>query len=238
MVRHLEDVARARGRSVVVGESTWSHASGAEGAGEPGPEFARSVGFHLALGDIKRELRLPVAEERLAELEAEAAPHHSAYTLRSFVGPVPDDLLDGWATLTSTLMTEAPTGDLELEAETADPAVVREAEAMIAKQGRTKYNTVALDSGGDVVAFTDIAVTIHEPEGAYQWGTLVRHDARGHRLGMAVKIANLCLVQREQPGLERLITYNAEVNAHMVGVNDRLGFVPVARLGEFQKRLT
>jgi hypothetical protein len=55
---------------------------------------------------------------------------------------------------------------------------------------------------------------------------------------MAVKIANLCLVQREQPGLERLITYNAEVNAHMVGVNDRLGFVPVARLGEFQKRLT
>jgi hypothetical protein len=27
------------------------------------------------------------------------------------------------------------------------------------------------------------------------------------------------------------------VNPHMVAVNDRLGFVPVARLGEFQKRL-
>ncbi|WP_274378275.1 MULTISPECIES: hypothetical protein [unclassified Nocardioides] len=33
-----------------------------------------------------------------------------------------------------------------------------------------------------------------------------------------------------------MTTYNAEVNAHMVGVNERLGFVSVARLGEFQKR--
>lgn len=237
MIRFLEDVARERGRTLVVGETVWGPDAGLDGTGEPGPEFARSVGFDLALGDIKRELTLPVAEQRLAELEAEAAPHHTAYALRSWVGPVPDDLIEGWAALTSTLMTEAPTGDLEIEAETSDPAVVREAEAMIAKQGRTKYNTVALDPAGDVVAYSDIAVTIHEPDGAYQWGTLVRRDARGHRLGMAVKVANLRLMQQEQPDAKRLITYNAEVNGHMVAVNDRLGFVPVARLGEFQKRL-
>ncbi|MCW2766612.1 MAG: family N-acetyltransferase [Nocardioides sp.] len=237
MVRHLERVARERGRSVVGGETAWAHAAGADGSDEPGPEFARSVGFELALGDIKRELRLPVTEERLAALEAEAAPHHTAYTLRSWVGPVPDDLVEGWAALTSTLMTEAPTGDLEVEAEAIDTAVVREAEAMIAKQGRTKYNTVALDPAGEVVAYSDIAITIHEPDGAYQWGTLVRRDARGHRLGLAVKVANLRLMQREQPDVLRLITYNAEVNSHMVAVNDRLGFVPIARLGEFQKHL-
>ena len=32
-------------------------------------------------------------------------------------------------------------------------------------------------------------------------------------------------------------TYNAESNAHMIEVNERIGFVPVARLGEFQLRL-
>ena len=34
-----------------------------------------------------------------------------------------------------------------------------------------------------------------------------------------------------------MTTYDAEVNAHMVGVNERLAFVPVAPLGESQKRL-
>lgn len=237
MVRHLEQVARERGRSVLGGESTWAHDAGAAGTGEPGPEFARRLGYELALGDVKRELRLPVPPERLDELGARVAPHHAAYTLRSWVGPVPDELLDSWAALTSSLMTEAPTGDLEIEAETSDPAVVREAEAMIAKQGRTKYNTVALDGAGDVVAYTDIVVTIHEPDAAYQWGTLVRADARGHRLGLAVKVANLRLAQRERPDVTKLVTYNAEINAHMIGVNELLGFVPVARLGEFQKRL-
>jgi hypothetical protein len=63
----------------------------------------------------------------------------------------------------------------------------------------------------------------------------VRRSARGHRLGLALKVANLRLLQRERPDILSVTTYNAEVNAHMIGVNQRLGFRPVARLGEFQK---
>jgi RimJ/RimL family protein N-acetyltransferase len=148
---------------------------------------------------------------------------------------VPDELAEGWVRLTSTLGTEAPTGEMHREAETADVIVLREAEANQAKQGRTKYNTVALDPAGEVVAYTDVATTIHEPGKAYQWGTLVRQDARGHRLGLAVKVANLRLLQAQRPDIVLLTTYNAEVNAHMVAVNERLGFAPVARLGEFQR---
>ena len=237
MLAHLESVARERGRSILVGEAAWSYEAGAEGSGVPGAAFARVCGYELALGDVKRLLRLPVDDALLEELAADLAPHHAGYTLRSWTGPVPDDLLAGWARLVSSLAVEAPVGDLDLEAETADPAVVREVEAVIARQGRTKYNTVALDPCGEVVAYTDLATTVHEPGRAYQWGTLVRADARGHRLGLAVKVANLRLLQAEAPGVELLTTYNAEVNRHMIEVNERLGFRPVARLGEFQKRL-
>ena len=115
--------------------------------------------------------------------------------------------------------------------------MVREREAVLERQGRTKYNTVALDADGVVVAYTDLATTVHEPGRAYQWGTLVRRDHRGHRLGVAVKVANLRLLERERPDVRRVTTYNAEVNAHMIGVNEAIGFVPVARLGDFQKRL-
>jgi len=237
MLDRLEREAVERGRSLLNAEAVWGHPAGTEGAGEPGPEFARRRGFVLGLGDVKRRLALPVAQQLLDELAAEAARHHPSYTLRSWEGPVPHEIVEGWARLSGSLMTEAPTGGMEREPEHVDPAVVREAEALLVRQGRRKYNTAALDARGDVVAYTDIATTVHEPGKAYQWGTLVRADARGHRLGLAVKVANLRLLLEERPDLTELITYNAEVNAHMVGVNERLGFVPVARLGEFQKRL-
>ena len=237
MLAHLENAARERGRTILVGESAWPYADGPDGGAAPGPRFAAAHGFDLALGDVMRELRLPVADGVLDELAAEVAPYHREFELRSFVGPVPDELLDGWARLVSSLMTEAPVGDLAVEDETADPAIVRESEQLVELQGRRKYNTVALDASGALVAYTDLATTVHEPGRAYQWGTLVRRDARGHRLGLAVKLANLRLLQDERPDIELLTTYNAEVNTHMIGVNERLGFTPVARLGEFQKRL-
>lgn len=237
MLAHLEQVARDHGRSVLQAEASWPYDGDPEGVGEPGPSFAAASGFVLGLGDVKRVLRLPVADRLLDELADEAARHHAGYALRSWAGPVPDELAAGWARLTSILVTEAPTGEMARAPESAEVAVLREAEANLARQGRAKYNTVAFDPAGEVVAYSDIATTVHEPGRAYQWGTLVRPDARGHRLGLAVKVANLRLLQAERPDIRVVTTYNAEVNAQMVGVNERLGFVPVARLGEFQKRL-
>ncbi|WP_182524511.1 GNAT family N-acetyltransferase [Nocardioides dongkuii] len=237
MLARLEEVARGRGRTILGGETRYAYGAGAEGIGESGPEFARACGYVLGLGDVQRELRLPVDDALLDALAAEAAPHHAAYTLRSWVGPVPEELLQGWADLASTLMTEAPTGDLTLEPESASTAAVREDEAETAKKGRTKLHTVALAADGTVAAYTDLACTDHGSDRGYQWGTLVRRDHRGHRLGLAVKVANLRQLQQLRPSVRTLVTYNAEVNEHMVGVNDRLGYTPTARLGEFQKTL-
>ena len=142
--------ARARGRRVLTGLASWPYDAGSAGAGASGPEFARATGFDLALSEVQRELALPVAESVLAGLAATAAPAHAAYTLRSWSGPVPEELLQGWAEITSTLATEAPTGDLELEPEAVSTDAVREREATIARQGRTKYNTVALSAAGSL----------------------------------------------------------------------------------------
>jgi len=203
----------------------------------PGREFARVHGYELALGDIQRRLPLPAAESLLDELAAEAASHHAAYSLRSWVDDVPDKLVAEIAEMDAALMTEAPTGELHLEPQAADVEALREGEQLLRNQGRVKYSTVALDTDGHAAAYTDLVTTIHEPDRAYQWGTLVRRAHRGHRLGLAVKVANLRLLQRERPDIAQVTTFNAEVNAHMIGVNERLGFAPVERLGEFQTKL-
>jgi GNAT superfamily N-acetyltransferase len=238
MLARLEAEAKARGRTLLNAEPVWSYDAGPDGARSAGAEFARAGGYALGISDVKRALPMPVADALLDELAAEAAPHHAAYTLRSFVGRVPDELGEGWVQLSASLMTEAPIGEMEREPEAPDVAAMRESEANSVLQGRTKFNTVALDPAGEVVAYTDIAASLHDPRTAYQWGTLVRRDARGHRLGLAVKVANLRLLQAEGPHVEQVTTYNAEVNGHMIDVNERLGFVPIGRLGEFQKRLS
>lgn len=52
-----------------------------------------------------------------------------------------------------------------------------------------------------------------------------------------MKARNLLLVQREHQDLRQLVTFNAEVNRHMIAVNEAVGFHPVARLAELQRRL-
>ena len=237
MLAHLEQEARAMGRERLVSEVNWPYALGAEGAGSAELVWATRHGFELGLADVQRRLAVPVPAAELDELAAEAAPHHQGYELRSFTGPVPADLVDDWAALTATLTTEAPMGEIEREEEVLDAAAVRSEEALLEKQGRVRIGTGAVAPDGTLVAYTDFVLTEHESERAYQWGTLVRPDHRGHRLGLAVKVANLRLLQETQPQITTAVTFNADVNATMVAVNDRLGFVPVQWMGELQKRL-
>lgn len=237
MLDHLVTVARGHGRTVLNAEASWPYDGAPDGAGSAGADFLGAHGFRFGIGDVMRSLDLPVDDGLLDDLAAEAAPHHAAYELRSWVGRVPTELEVGWADLVSSLMVEAPVGAMERERESADVEELRRRQAMIEAQGRTLFNTAALDKDGWPVAYSNLATSVHDPGNAFQWGTLVRKEHRGHRLGLAVKVANLRAFQATAPVATRLRTWNAEVNSHMVGLNERLGFRPVERLGEFQRRL-
>lgn len=238
MLAALEERSRERSRTVMLAEVRWGYELGTDGEGSPGAAFARARGYGLALGEVQSRLALPVAADLLDRLAAEADAHTGGYTLRGFTGPVPDDLLEAYAALDSAVDTEAPTGDLAIEPTKPDRGVVRAQNDRLTAQRRTRCATFAFpaDGSGDPAAYTEILVAGHEPGRAYQWGTLVRREHRGHRLGLAVKAANLRQLHREFPDLTEVVTWNAEDNAHMIGINRALGFVPVGRMGEFQRR--
>jgi GNAT superfamily N-acetyltransferase len=236
MLAHLVALAREAGRSVLFGEVGFELDAGPEGEGEPGPEFLRAHGFTLALADIQRRLDLAAVDPLLDGLAAEAAGAHPAYRVESFTGSVPEHLLASYVKLDARVSTEAPMGELALEPQVADVEAWRELEGMVAAQGRTMHSGVALDVDGQVVAYT-LAVVTHDGHDCFQWGTLVAPEHRGHRLGLAVKVANLREVRRARPAARSVTTFNAESNAHMVAINERVGFRPVARFGEFQRQL-
>lgn len=233
----LEEIAARDGRSRFDARAQWPYDGPTDGVGTPGIAFAARRGYRFGIGEVQRELDLPVAEERLAALAAAAAPHHAAYRIEAWRGPVPDALVAGWLAVSSTLTTEAPSGEVEREAESADIAAFRQREAIQARQRRTSWHAVALTGDGEVVAYSELVLPSYDTDWVHQWGTLVRRDHRGHRLGAALKVANLRGLQRDADVAgRRVVTWNAEENGPMIDINEELGFVPRARSAELQRR--
>jgi len=240
LLEKCEELARDHGRTRFDAMTAWPYDGPPDGAGTSGVEFGKVHGYVFGLGDVQREVVLPVDEAVLDELEAEAAVRAGDYELRTWSGPfTDDDLLLSYLELSSKLITEAPTGELDYEDEAVDVEAHRIHEATVAKQERVKFTTVALAPDGSVAAFTDLMAPTHQTTHVYQWGTLADRKHRGHRLGLAVKVANLRALQATgQYDGRRLVTWNAEVNDHMIGINARMGFVPTARAGELQKKIS
>ena len=139
MLKYVERVARERGRSKLLTETAYPYDAPADGAGQPGADFLTHRGFEFGLVEVMRVAELPIADQILDRLGAQAAPHHTAYPLRSFEGPVPEDLVQGFAEVTAALSTDAPLGNIEREPDIPNVDSLRAAEDTLAKMGRTKY---------------------------------------------------------------------------------------------------
>lgn len=231
LMRATEEVAREAGRQVLIAEV----ATGLSGPESSGVQFARRLGFTVGLVDDIKVVDLVGTEGTWDALAEEAGRHAAGYELRGWLDECPEDLVDGYCRLTETFNLEAPTGDLDLEAERWDRDRLREKETRFRRSGRHEVSIVALAPDGSVVGLTEVVVSDHRPQIGQQGGTLVAREHRGHRLGIAMKVANHRAVRRAHPECVRLLTGNADVNEAMNAVNDRLGYRTVERLVEMQK---
>ena len=80
------------------------------------------------------------------------------------------------------------------------------------------------DETGEMAALTKVFIDPAEPAWGQQGITAVTRPHRGHRLGLLTKAAMLEWLTSAEPRLERIATTNAEVNAHMIAVNEALGY--------------
>jgi GNAT superfamily N-acetyltransferase len=234
LLAHAADRVRAEGRPRLVlwGEQPLD-------ADGPGDAFARAVGARVALTEVQRELDLEALDPAaLAAARREAEVHAAAYDLVTWEGPAPDDLVEGMAALKHQISTDAPMEELAWAGEEWGVDRFRILEAEAAAKGRRRFVAAARHRGdGHVAAFTELLVPAGQPEEGHQWDTVVLPADRGHRLGLLVKAANLVQLRRCSPRTRRVTTWNAASNAPMVAVNDRLGFVAVARSPAWELRL-
>jgi hypothetical protein len=154
------------------------------------------------------------------------------------VDGIPDSWLEDRAELQRRMSTDAPLGDLQLEEEDWDAERVRGEYAVVLAMGRRVVETVARHlPTGRLVGYTQVQVSPETPTLGYQQDTLVVREHRGHALGLRLKAANTLAVMEHLPELTAIRTWNADDNAHMLAVNQRLGYAVDAHRREWQKVL-
>ena len=235
LVEAAARLARANGRSELAGMDETPVRVDFVDATEP---FARHLGFSVVQQMLRRCIGLPLdpSHESALRRHPDAAP--AGYSLHTWGDRWPDHYIEDRCELGRRMSTDVPTGELELDEEVWDIARVRALEAGLLAQNRAKVTTAARhDETGLLVAFTEIAVPLGAPESAWQHDTLVMREHRGHRLGFAVKVANLWAVAERHPEVRRINTWNAADNEHMIAVNDAIGFEVTASSRYWHKTL-
>lgn len=193
-------------------------------AGTPAVPFLESRGFGCVL--TTRGLVLDTAEAGPATAVF-AALNPPGYRLIRWTGVVPDRLAAAFARAKRAM------ADHE-EGESAwTPQRVRETAEQVAKRGDELYTVAAL-RGPSLAGFTEIVVPGDAPACAFQYDTAVVPEHRGRRLGLWMKAAMLRWLAEERPEVVEIETDNAGDNAHMLAVNETLGFRPLREYREYQ----
>lgn len=216
LLRHAAERAAAAGRSVLRGQVR---------DGSAGDAFAAALGAKPGMAGTLRRLDLrAVPSEKIARLRSEAAAVAVGYTLVRWEGPTPPEYLESLAGVLNAYA-DAP-HDAGYEAQVWNGDLVRDrADAVLAVMGLHVYRIAAVHAAsGALAAMTELAVDPRDPQCAYQGLTAVTRQHRGHRLGLLVKTAMLEWLAEVQPTVERIETGNATSNAHMIAVNEVMGF--------------
>jgi GNAT superfamily N-acetyltransferase len=232
LLETVVDAMRADGRTVL--QATPHSPVDREG---PGEAMLLARGFEVAISAMSKAADLVATEHTWAALEEQIAPDHASYRLVRWSERVPDELVPGYCTLAEAFIDETPMGDLDYEPEVWDADRVKARDDRFEATGRHQFGVLAFAPDGSCVAMTELFVNEVVPWRALQGGTLVLPAHRGHRLGLAVKLANHRDVRAAYPACTHVFTENAGVNAPMNAVNETLGFRDVERSLEMQRRL-
>ncbi len=220
---------RAAGRSLVIVESFDLPAAVA---------FAKAMALDRVSEEVQRRQDLRRLDRSRLDHELAAAQGRAGgYQLVRLPGRTPEDLLDDVVEM-SAAINDAPIDDFDVEDDVFSRERVRAYETAEAAGGRRLYRLVARHRAtGALAGHTVVAVDAERPGYAEQHDTSVVRAHRGSRLGVLLKTAMVRWLHEEEPQLRIVDTWNAASNAHMIAVNEVLGYSVVANGIGWQRHL-
>jgi mycothiol synthase len=203
---------RAENRTLVTGQGLIG--------GRAGELWASHLGFSPVQEFLLQDLRVPDTDPRLWQVPAPAGFHAERW-----VDAAPENIVERYATA-RTAITDAPTAESSLRQPAWTVERVRAHEAEATERGSQLWVVAAVhESTGAVAGLTEIEVPALRTHQAYQLDTAVPTRFRGHGLGRFIKADMLRWLTAERPLLEWVYTNTDSHNAHMIRVNQQIGYV-------------
>jgi GNAT superfamily N-acetyltransferase len=228
LLAEVEVVAAGHRRTTLTGEAHLP-----PGGTAPGEAFAAARGFAVANRESVKELDLADWRERRDDL----AVHPDGYRVVTYDTVCPEEHAASLCRLLGMLLSEIPLGDLDVAASEWSAQRLRAVEQRRVDIGRHVLTALAIAPDGSVAGVSDVRVDDGDHEHAEVGITIVDPAHRGHRLGLALKLATHDLALETCSSLVSVDTSNAEANTHMNAVNEALGYRTVETVLELQKRL-
>ena len=197
-------------------------------------DFWTGLGAELRYTEQESRLDMAAVNPQLMAQWIGAGP--SDFQLVHWSRHCPEDWIDALVA-TANAMNDAPTDDLDMADTVVDAAMVRaEIEARNAR-GLEFQGVLAVTADGEAAGTTEVFVNRHRPAASWQWSTVVLPAHRGRRIGRWMKASMWQRLRATEPDVAWLQTGNAASNAHMLTINNEMGFKPTHLMGCWQTNL-
>jgi len=187
-----------------------------------GEAFAKAIGAKPGLPMKLNQLDLRAVDRTRVGEWSRATP--KGYRLVRIDDTVPDEFVKAYIQASEGI-NDMPRGDIAFNDWKLTEAQIRQRESFFKQAGLTWWLLLAIDDRtGEGVGFTEVEFNPLDPHAIQQEGTAVVAAHRGHGIGLWLKAVMLERILAERPDSRFIRTGNANVNAQMLAINEKLGF--------------
>ena len=202
--------------------------------------FAQRAGYRLrTVSDVSR-LAVPLEQQEVQRLSDEVLASEGAedYRTHAWRDEAPEQWLGSLARLHARIPSDSFAGPEVWDPEPWDAERVRRTEALRCADGDQSLMAVVEHiPSGELVGMTEVVIP-HPHRGAgLQDETVVLREHRGRRLGLRLKLENLCQIARLAPDVDSIYVWTHSGNTRMNWVNRRLGAVVVGRSAVWEREI-
>ena len=191
---------------------------------ESGKNFLKKVGFSLALAGKQNRLLFSDINWEMMQHWVDEGRKRNPESKMMFFDSVPEDLIIPYSKVYTETMNQQPFGELEISDLITTPELLRKREKEFAELSIIPVTAITIESNGDISGLTEFFYNSNTGEILQQGLTGVKNEYRGRGLGKWLKAALIIKIKEIYPEIKIVKTGNAESNAPMLSINERMGF--------------